>query len=57
MFDRKECPLCGETMRIKTREAVDRIPGQSQLVRRETREWICADCDFFEDVDDEREPR
>ena len=52
----KECPLCGETMRIKVREMVDRIPGQSQVVRREIREWICPECDFYEDVEDEWTP-
>jgi len=52
----RECPLCGETMRIKTREMIDRIPGQSQVVRREVREWTCPECDFYEDVEDERAP-
>lgn len=57
MLDRKECPLCGEVMRLKTREMIDRIPGQSQVVRHEVREWICPECDFFEDVDAERPAR
>jgi YgiT-type zinc finger domain-containing protein len=52
----KECPLCGETMRIKVREMLDQIPGQSQVVRRQLREWICPECDFYEDVEDERAP-
>ena len=55
MVETKECPLCGETMRIKVREEVDRIPGQSQVVRREVREWICLDCDYFEEYDAERD--
>jgi len=61
MIETKECPLCGETMRLKKREEVDYIPGQSQVVRREIREWICPDCDYFEDyedsVDEPPEPR
>ena len=52
----RECPLCGETMRIKAREMIDRIPGHSQVVRREVREWTCPECDFYEDVEDERAP-
>lgn len=44
-------------MRLKTREMIDRIPGQSQVVRHEVREWICPECDFFEDVDAERPAR
>ena len=38
------------------REMIDRIPGQSQVVRRELREWICPECDFYEDVEDEWTP-
>lgn len=51
MKETKECPLCGETMRLKTREETDYIPGQSQVVRREIREWICPDCDYFEEFE------
>jgi len=54
--DTKECALCGETMRIKTREIIDRIPGQSQVVRRTVREWTCPECDFYEDVEDDWAP-
>ena len=60
MIETKECPLCAETMRLKRREQVDYIPGQSQVVRREIREWICPDCDYFEEyensVDEPFEP-
>ena len=56
MRDTKECPLCGEAMRINQRVMIDRIPGQSQVVRREIREWTCPECDFYDDADDERAP-
>jgi C4-type Zn-finger protein len=52
MTQSKECPLCGETMRLKVREEVDYIPGQSQVVRRELKEWICPDCDYFEEYEE-----
>jgi YgiT-type zinc finger domain-containing protein len=52
MEQTKECPLCGETMRLKVREQVDYIPGQSQVVRHEIKEWICPDCDYFEDYEE-----
>jgi C4-type Zn-finger protein len=55
MLETKECPLCGETMRLKVREEVDYIPGQSQVVRREIREWLCPECDYFEEYDAERD--
>lgn len=53
----KECPMCNELMRMRTSERVDAIPGTSEAVRRAYREWICPECDYFEDVDpeDERE--
>ncbi|HNV02162.1 MAG TPA: hypothetical protein PLN93_10045 [Vicinamibacterales bacterium] len=50
---RKECPLCGEMMRLKIREQVDYIPGHSQTVRREIKEWICPDCDYFEEFEED----
>lgn len=56
MPDTKECPLCGEAMRTKQREMTDRIPGQSQVVTREVREWVCPECDFYEDAEGEWAP-
>ena len=55
MKQSKECPLCGETMRLKTREQTDYIPGRSQVVRTEIKEWICPDCDYFEEWEAETE--
>ncbi len=53
MEQTKECPLCGEVMRLKVREQIDYIPGQSQTVRREIKEWICPDCDYFEEFEED----
>ena len=39
----KECPLCGETMRLSVRELRDRLPGTGQAVVRVAREWIYGD--------------
>lgn len=47
----RECPQCGERMRFVTRETVTRVPGTSQEVRRTTHEWVCRECDYFEEVD------
>lgn len=49
----KECPMCGETMRLKEREVVDRLPGTSQTKSTKFREWVCPECDYFEDADGE----
>jgi hypothetical protein len=53
-MDEKECPLCAEKMRIVVRETVERIPGSPQEVRRTVREWVCPECDYFEE--DETNP-
>jgi hypothetical protein len=47
----KECPLCGETMRLSVREVRDTIPGSGQSAARVTREWICPECDYFEEAE------
>jgi acetone carboxylase gamma subunit len=47
----KECPLCGENMRLSVREIQDRVPGGSQPASRMVREWICPECDYFEDAE------
>ncbi len=47
----KECPLCGETMRLSVREIRENIPGSGQAAARITREWICPECDYFEEAE------
>ena len=45
----KECPLCGESMRLHVREVRDR-PGVDSAVKRLS-EWICPECDYFEEAE------
>jgi len=52
MEQTQDCPMCGEVMRLKVREQIDYIPGQSQTVRTEIKEWICPDCDYFEEYEE-----
>ena len=47
----KDCPMCGETMRLSVRERDERLPGTGQPVRRIAREWICPECDYFEEAE------
>ena len=47
----KECPLCGETMRLSVREIRDAVPGGAESAVRVTREWICPECDYFEEAE------
>jgi transposase len=49
----KECPMCGETMKLQEREIIDRVPGTSQTKSTKFREWVCPECDYFEDADGE----
>jgi C4-type Zn-finger protein len=47
----KECPMCGELMRLDTREIREAIPGAGEIVTRVQREWICPECDYFEEAE------
>jgi len=48
----RECPLCGESMRLRDRAVVDRVPGTMQTTSREYREWVCPECDYFEEAEE-----
>jgi hypothetical protein len=48
----KDCPLCGERMTLQTRENIACVPGSAQQVRAVIREWVCRECDYFEEADD-----
>jgi hypothetical protein len=48
----RECPMCGDSMRLQERETVDRVPGTTQTKTTTLREWICPGCDYFEEVED-----
>lgn len=41
-----ECPLCGESMRLSVRDVQD-AKGNG----RQVREWICPECDYFEEAE------
>jgi acetone carboxylase gamma subunit len=36
-------------MRLKESQAVTQIPGNPAPTVRQLREWICPDCDYFEE--------
>ena len=38
-------------MYLTTRETVSRVPGSSQEIRTVVREWLCRECDYFEETD------
>lgn len=49
----KDCPMCGETMRLQTREVTDRVPGTLQTKVTTFAEWVCPECEYFEEAEDE----
>ena len=46
----RECPLCGESMRLVVRERPERTAG-TQTTTRQIREWVCPECDYFEEAE------
>jgi acetone carboxylase gamma subunit len=47
--------MCGETMRLSVRELPGQVPGQSESAVRVVREWICPECDYFEEADSDEQ--
>jgi hypothetical protein len=50
--DQRECPLCGEKMRLRTRNDNDRVPGTQEARSKPVKEWVCPECDYFEEVEE-----
>lgn len=48
----KDCPMCGEQMRLRDREVIDRIPGTAQTRTSSYQEWVCPECDYFEESEE-----
>lgn len=46
----RECPLCGGTMHPQQSTRIARIPGFAEAHGKTTEEWVCPDCDYFEDA-------
>ena len=40
-------------MRMRVTEQTLRVPGNPKDTVRQIREWVCPDCDYFEDADEE----
>ncbi len=49
----RECPLCGSNMRLKHTDRVVQVPGNPQATKQTTAEWICPECDYFEEAESE----
>lgn len=44
--------MCGERMRLHAREQTDRVPGTRETRTKSTREWVCPECDYFEEAEE-----
>ena len=53
MPESKECPLCGESMRPEIRVAPIQVRGNPHMSTPTVREWVCPECDYFEEIDGE----
>jgi hypothetical protein len=51
----KECPLCGGTMARRDNQTSTQIPGNPRPTVHTVQEWVCPDCEYFEDVGDDDE--
>ena len=49
----KDCPMCGEVMRLRESKVTDRVPGTPQTKTVTVTEWVCPECDYFEDSEDQ----
>jgi C4-type Zn-finger protein len=51
----RDCPMCGEEMRLTEKVVIERLPGTPQTAAPKIREWVCPECDYFEDAEDSGE--
>ncbi|MFN8061251.1 MAG: hypothetical protein U0Q12_18975 [Vicinamibacterales bacterium] len=49
----KACPMCGEQMKLKDRTLVHYTAGTSEPHTKQFQEWVCPECDYFEEFDPE----
>lgn len=47
----RECPLCGESMKLVERQVAERIAGTSDFKVKSSWEWVCPECDNFEEAE------
>jgi len=44
--------MCGGRMRLRAHDQTDRLPGTLDTRTRPAKEWICRECDYFEEADE-----
>jgi len=46
----KECPMCGAEMQLKESSETTHTPGNPKPMTHALREWVCPECDYFEEA-------
>jgi hypothetical protein len=44
--------MCSGTMKLRELKTAVRVPGNPNATTRITREWVCSDCDYFEEAEE-----
>jgi hypothetical protein len=45
--------MCGGDINVKLTQHITRVPGNPNATTRTTWEWVCPDCDYFEEAEEE----
>ena len=48
----RECPMCAGSMQLKRTQTVTQVPGNPKATVKNVAEWVCPDCDYFEEADE-----
>jgi hypothetical protein len=41
-------------MQVKRTQRTTQVPGNPKVTTTQSAEWVCPDCDYFEEADEER---
>jgi len=44
--------MCGTAMQLRRAEDVVQIPGHPKATTHPVTEWVCPECDYFEEADE-----
>jgi hypothetical protein len=45
--------MCGAAMRLVQTDHVVRLPGHAESTTQTSAEWVCSECDYFEEAEAE----
>jgi hypothetical protein len=45
--------MCAENMRLEVHERTERVPGAGLARTRTVKEWVCPECDNFEEAEED----